>query len=242
MGFNSIGLFLKIKSNQRRITIKKRAFNLEKEALLASGIREKRKIVVYSAKLDQLHQQFISQVTPTTDPVVKARSLFNWLWIEKPTRYKSHGPFRLGEVADAQLSEEHQTVGNCLGLTLLYNCLLRRIGIEAEALYLENAFGIGPHVLTLVKTEGFLIDVENILTDGFDFKGHLANPSRIRWGDRELVADIYHSLGNEFFKKGRFIEALNNYDRAIQLNPQYEKAQLNRAIVLDKIHREKNGS
>ena len=103
---------------------------------------------------------------------------------------------------------------------------------------MENAFGIGPHVLTLVKTEGFLIDVENILPDGFDFKGHLANPSRIRWGDRELVADIYHSLGNEFFKKGRFIEALNHYDRAIQLNPQYEKAQLNKAIVLEKINRE----
>jgi tetratricopeptide (TPR) repeat protein len=167
--------------------------------------------------------------------VAKARSLFTWLWIEKPTRYKSHGPFRLGEVADAQLSEEHQTVGNCLGLTLLYNCLLRRIGIEAEALYLENAFGIGPHVLTLVKTEGFLIDVENILTDGFDFKGHLANPSRIRWGDRELVADIYHSLGNEFFKKERFIEALNHYDRAIQLNPQYEKAHLNKAILLNRM-------
>lgn len=100
---------------------------------------------------------------------------------------------------------------------------------------MENAFGIGSHVLTLVKTEGFLIDVENILPDGFDFKGHLANPSRIRWGDRELVADIYHSLGNEFFKKGRFIEALNNYDRAIKLNPQYEKAHLNKAILLNRM-------
>jgi tetratricopeptide (TPR) repeat protein len=175
-------------------------------------------------------------------PVTKARSLFTLLWREKPTRYESHGSFRLGEVADAQLSEAHPTVGNCLGLTLLYNCLLRRIGIEAKALYLENAFGIGPHVLTLVKTEEFLIDVENILPDGFDFKGHLANSSRIRWGDQELVADIYHSLGNEFFEKGKFTEALENYDKAIQLNPRYKKAQLNRAIVLDKIHRERHES
>ena len=122
---------------------------------------------------------------------------------------------------------------------------------------MENAFGIGPHVLTMIRTEGLLIDVENILPDGFDFKGHLANPSRIRWGNKELVADIYHSLGNEFFEKEKFVEALENYDQAIQLNPQYEKARLNRAIVHDKIgrnvprkprlvgrelHREKNGS
>jgi tetratricopeptide (TPR) repeat protein len=171
-------------------------------------------------------------------PVAKARSLFTWLWNQKPNRYQSHGTFRLHDVVDSQLSGENQAVGNCLGLTLLYNCLLKRIGIDVGALYVENAFGIGPHVLTMVSTEGLLIDVENILPDGFDFKGHLANPSRIRWGNKELVADIYHSLGNEFFEKENFVEALENYDRAIQLNPQYEKARLNKAIVLDKIDRE----
>ena len=100
---------------------------------------------------------------------------------------------------------------------------------------MENAFGIGPHVLTLVKTEGFLIDVENILMDGFDFKGHLANPSRIRWGNRELVADIFHSLGNQFFEKGKFTEALEHYEKAIQYNPRYEKAHLNKAILLNRM-------
>jgi tetratricopeptide (TPR) repeat protein len=111
------------------------------------------------------------------------------------------------------------------------------MSIDAEALYVENAFGIGPHVLTMVSTEGLLIDIENILPDGFDFKGHLANPSRIRWGNRELVADIYHSLGNECFGKGKFVEALENYDRAIQLNPQYEKARINKVIAFGKIDR-----
>ena len=76
------------------------------------------------------------------------------------------------------------------------------MGIHADALYLENAFGIGPHVLTLLQTEESTIDIENILPDGFGFKGHLNDPSRTRWGDKELVADIYHSLGNEFSRKG----------------------------------------
>jgi tetratricopeptide (TPR) repeat protein len=221
--------------------INKTAFDLEKEALLASGVRGEKGFLVYSEKLEQLYQQFTLRVAVAMPPLAEARSLFSWLWSQKPNRYQSHGVFRLHDVVDAQLSGEDRAVGNCLGLTLLYNCLLKRIGIDAEALYVENAFGIGPHVLTMISTEGLLIDVENILPDGFDFKGHLANPSRIRWGNKELVADIYHSLGNEYFEKGKFVGALENYDRAIELNPQYEKARLNRVIVLNKTDREKNG-
>jgi len=217
-----------------------------KEALLASGIKERSKIAFYVDKLNHLQKQFMCEMTPPPDPVLKARALFNWLWIKKPGRYKSHGSYRLSDVIDAQLSKGSQTVGNCLGLTLLYDCLLRKMGVNAQALYLENAFGVGPHVLTLLKTKEFTIDIENILRDGFDYKGHLNNPSRTQWGDRELVADIYHSLGNEFFKKDEFVEALKNYNMAINLNPQYEKARLNKAILLDKMGREekqaKNGS
>lgn len=108
----------------------------------------------------------------------------------------------------------------------------------AGALYLDNAFGIGPHVLTTLQTERSMIDIENIFPEGFDYKGHLNHPSRTRWGDKDLVADIYHSLGNEFFSKGEFIKALENYDIAIDLNPQYEKAHVNKAILLDKMKKE----
>jgi len=94
-------------------------------------------------------------------------------------------------------------------------------------------------VLTILKTEESTIDIENILPDGFDYKGHLDDPSRIRWGDRELVADIYHSQGNELYEKGDYIEALKSYDRAIDLNPLYEKARLNKAILLDRMGMEK---
>lgn len=219
---------------------------MEKEALKASGIKGRKEIVNYLGKLDHLHQEFIRHLTPTSCPLTKAKALFNWLWKEKPDRYKSYGNYKLNEGIDAQVCKDNQTVGNCLGLTLLYNCLLRKMGIHAEALYLENAFEIGPHVLTFLQTKERFIDIENILPDGFDYKGHLNNPLRIRWGDRELVADIHLSLGNEFFKKDEFIEALKNCNRAIHLNPQYEKACLNKAILLDKMGRvgkqDKNGS
>jgi len=219
--------------------MKKGVFNLEKEALLASGIDGKNQLAEYKRKLDSLCRQFSHQIISTSNLVTKARTLFNWLWEEKPACYEPHGRYRLNGVIDAQLSKDIQAVGNCLGLTLLYNSLLQRMGIDTEALYIENAFGRGPHVLTILQTEESLIDIENIFSDGFDYKGHLNNPSRTRWGSRELVADIYHSVGNEVFEKGEWIEALKNYDRAIHLNPHYEKAYLNKVILVDRMNKER---
>jgi len=217
--------------------IKKRAFNLEEEALLASGIQDRSKIAFHAAELDRIYQQFQHQMIPPPDPVGKAKALFTWLWESKPDRYKSQGSYKLDEVIEAQLRQDSRSVGNCLGLTLLYNCLLRKLGIHAEVLYLENAFGAGPHVLTLLQIEKSIIDVENILPDGFDYRGHHAHPGRAQWGDRELVADIYHSVANELFEEGDFVGALKNYDMTITFNPQYEKAHLNRAILLDKMEK-----
>jgi len=210
-------------------------FNLEKESLLASGLKDDHRFVEYRGKLDQLTKQFIGQTKTLQERVETARTLFDWLWERKPGRYKPQGQFRLTDVIDAELSKENRTVGNCLGLTLLYQCLLKKMSIHTDALYLENAFGMGPHVLTLLQTDASTIDIENILPDGFDYKGHLNHPSRTKWGDKELVADIYHSLGNECFEKRELAEALNNYEMAIKLNPQYEKAQLNKAILMDKL-------
>jgi len=208
---------------------------LKGEALLASGIQDRSKIAFYVAELGRISQQFLHQMIPPPDPVDKARALFTWLWISKPDHYKSQGSYKLNEVIEAQLKEDSKSVGNCLGLTLLYNCLLRKIGIYAEALYIENAFEMGPHVLTFLQTEKTAIDVENILPDGFDYKAHHTHPARTEWGDQELIADIYHSVANEHFEKGNFAEALKNYDMAIRFNPRYEKAHLNRAILLDKM-------
>jgi len=209
----------------------KKELDFEKEALWASGIKGKDELTVYENKLHLILHQFLSKFFPVPDALTQARHLFNWLWKEKPNRYERHGQFRLSSVIDAQLDKGNRAVGNCLGLTLLYNCLLKKMGIHADALYLENAFGIGPHVLTLLQTEASAIDIENILPDGFDYKGHLDNPSRTRWGDRELVADIYHSIGNELFSKSKLTEALENYEKALRLNPRYEKARLNKAIL-----------
>lgn len=214
-------------------------FGLEKKALIASGITKDDLIASYLSKLDKLHQRFIHEMNHIGDPLTTAKALFDWLWIKKPARYAPHGYYRLHHVIDSQLSRDSQAVGSCLGLTLLYNCLLRRAGIKAGALHLENAFGIGPHVLSILKTKDSIIDIENILPDGFDYEDHLEDSSRTLWGDTELVSDVYLSQGNECYGRGGYREALENYEKTIGLNPRYERALLNKAIVLDKMGLEK---
>ena len=210
-------------------------FDLEKEALIASEIVEENRVTDYTHKLGTLHQQFVRDMKPGHDPLHKAKVLFDWLWITKPTRYKHRSHYKIHDAIDSQLRRDSQVVGNCLGLTLLYNTLARGLELDVEALYLENAFGIGPHVLTILKVGKTTIDIENTLPEGFDHKGHLNDPSRTRWGDRELVADIYHSRANECYERGKYKDAVTHYERAIALNPRYEKALLNKAIVLDRI-------
>jgi tetratricopeptide (TPR) repeat protein len=211
------------------------AFDLERQALIASGLREKNRISEYLDKLSSISSRFMSARNLSFPVEVRARQLFVGLWQDNPKRYQRQGNYRLNQVIDAQILGRSPGIGNCLGLTLLYNCLLRLIGIEPQVVYLEDAFGLRPHLLTLLKIEHSSIDIDNMLPDGFDYKGYINEPSRVLWGHAELVADVYHSVGNELFEQGVLSEALFNYDKALELNPHYERARLNRVILFDRM-------
>lgn len=168
----------------------------------------------------------------------KAKTLFQYLWQCKPFRYLSGGNFRLTDVIDAQLDPLAKHVGNCLGLTLLFNALAKQLGLQVAAIHMEDAFNRGPHVLSLVYTEEGPLQVENILPDGFDYKAH-PKKNQTAWADQELVADIYNSMGTESFSKGNPREALRFYRKAFALNPGYAKARLNMGLTLVQLGEEK---
>lgn len=216
--------------------LEKQLFNspkpdLAQGALTASGIRTSRGLGRYLLKLDTLCQQF-EPCAAGKDDINKARAIFDWLWRMKPNRAERKGSFRLTEVIDAQLDPDIEKVGNCLGLTVLYNVFAQKFGLKVKAVHVEDALGQGPHVFSILDTAQRTIDVDNIFPNGFDFKGHLANPGRTLWGDVELIADIYHSTGNIFFEQGLHKEAVESYSKALLLNPKYSKAHLNRALAL----------
>lgn len=210
-------------------------FDLEKEAMTASGLTDEARVCDYRSKLDSIFRKFLPEDVCRFSPLTGAEKLFKALWKDRPNRYRQQGTYRLHEVIDAQCGSDMAAIGNCLGLTLLYNCLIKKVGVDAQAVYLENAFNLGPHILTVLRIGDLTIDVENILPDGFNYKGHRQNPTRVGWGDKALVADIYQSRGTELFLTGQFDKALENYETALKLNPNYEKARLNKAILLDKI-------
>jgi tetratricopeptide (TPR) repeat protein len=211
------------------------AYDLETQALIASGLREKKRISEYRDKLSAISGRFMTAKSMSFPVVARARCLFHGLWQDNPKRYQQKGNYRLNQVIDAQLMGRATGIGNCLGLTLLYNCLLRLIGIEPEVVYLEDSLGLRPHVLTLLRIDHTGIEIENMFPDGFDYGGYVNESSRTIWGHKELVADIYHSVGTELFEKGALSEALINYDKALELNPQYERARLNKIILADRM-------
>jgi tetratricopeptide (TPR) repeat protein len=210
-------------------------FDLAKEALRASGLKDEKRVLAYLDRLELLSGQFSLRTDAALSDSARAATLFEKLWRHRPGRYRAHGTYRLNQVIDAQLQDGNHPVGNCLGLTLLYNCLLEKIGIQAEALHLQNAFKKGPHVLTLLRTGEETIQIENIFPHGFDYKGHRHGSPAERWGPKELVADIYHSAANELFEQGRLSPALESYNMALKLNPHYESARLNKAILIDRM-------
>ncbi len=205
--------------------------DLASGALVASGAESTSALNDYLTKLDRLRDAFAS-AHPQADESTRARELFQWLQEAKPHRYEPGGSFRLTEVIDAQLSPDTERVGNCLGLTLLYNTLAQRLGLSMEAIYLEEAFGRGPHVLSLLRVGNRTCDVEHVFPDGFDYRGHLENMERVVWGDAELVADVYHSAGQELHERAQLQEAVISYSKALLLNPDYTKARLNRGLAL----------
>jgi len=205
--------------------------DLAQGALIASGVKTQKELDSYLSKISMLCKHIEAETTGDYE-LQKAKSLFDWLWQKKPNRSERQGSFKLTEVIDTQLDPDIEKVGNCLGLTVLYNVLAQSLGLEVKSIHVEDAFSKGPHVFSTLYTAQGTIDIENILSSGFDFKGHLHNPQRTEWDDAELIADIYHSIGNQYFEQRDLENAMQSYTKAIKLNPRYTKAYLNRAIAL----------
>ncbi len=212
------------------------ATGLEEMALVASGVVGWEEMERIRFLLNGIGEQ-VARGVPEPDDRARAGALFRHLRCIGPERYQPRGSVRLNEVALSQFGMEPAAMGNCLGLTVLYNVLARRLGLRVSSIHMERAFDTGPHVFSLLHLVGRKVDIENILPHGFDYRGHLGNPDREEWNDRELVADIYLSRGNEWFDAREWEKAEASYDRALLFNPRYEKAHLNKMMARSQLDR-----
>lgn len=124
-------------------------FSLTQAAFIVSGVDSSQMLGVYMRKFYSIVAHLRGDVKGYDE--VKARTIFDWLWKTKPRRYQLGGNFKLTQVVDAQLGETEK-VGNCLGLTLLYNSLAQEFGLSMKATYLDNFLGY-PHVFSILHAE-----------------------------------------------------------------------------------------
>lgn len=136
--------------------------SLVEAALVASGAVTETDMKHYLSLFTKVERQ-IGQDMPREDEVTRARYLFRWLWQTKPRHYLPGGHFRLTKVLQAQLAHAPGPVGNCLGLTVLYDSLAQRLGLSVAAIHLERAFHGAPHVFSLLLARERPLDIENIL-------------------------------------------------------------------------------
>lgn len=229
----------KIERLKNKLMANKRteATDLLSAALIATGVTGYRDIVRYTNKIERLCDEINKFVASSDSDVDKARVIFHWLWMSKPRRYKAQGHYKIADVSDAQTGRARH-VGNCLGLTVLYNIIAQRFDIKVKAAYMENAFGRGPHVFSILTSGKSTIDIENVFPNGFAYPGHLNPSERYVWNDEELIADVYNSMGNEMFAAGKRSRAIECYDKAIILNPTYRKPYLNKGMALVELGRD----
>jgi len=169
------------------------SMSLPQAAFIASGLD--------SSQLQEYMKKFFDMITDLGnhvkghDQVKKAEIIFDWLWKTKPNRYELEGNFRLTQVVDAYL-DKTEKMGNCLGLTILYNSLTQELNLPMKAAHLDNFMG-RPHVFSMLYEDTSMIPIENIFPNGFDYDQHKNNPQLVEWNNINLIADLYNSRANE---------------------------------------------
>ena len=199
--------------------------SLERALLIVSGCKTEEEIAVYVEKLDQIQDdihRFLRHVNhPERDEDdFKAKFIFDYLWEKKTKRFNDN--LFLTDVIDAQVSEnKNEKIGNCVGLTSLYTVLGLREGFDLSILVNRD------HILNRLRTEKGVYDIENTNIVGFGLKKKGSREEPIE----NIVSHVLFSRGCRKFDSKYYVEALDDYTKAIELNPGHAQAYINRGNI-----------
>jgi tetratricopeptide (TPR) repeat protein len=209
-----------------------RDVSLERGLLIISGLKTVEEIRGYTQKLDQIYHGFIEKLTaksPVSLATLRehmvaslAQSLFEYLWNTKPRR--CDGNFLLTDVIDAQLDPDvNRKVGSCVGLTALFTVLGVRESLNLTILVSDS------HIVNRLRVNDTLYTVDNTDPHGFDYdldeKDFLEYPSIM------LLANVLNSRGMVQEALENFEQAKADYNKAIEINPEYANAYNNRGNI-----------
>jgi hypothetical protein len=209
-----------------------RDVSLERGLLIISGLKTEKEIRTYTQKLDQIYNGFIEKLrsksplslASTRDYMTTsmAKWLFEYLWNTKPKR--CNGNFLLSDVIDAQLNPDiNQKVGSCVGLTSLYTVLGLRESLELTILVSDS------HMVNRLRVDDTLYNVDN--TDPLGFDCNLDEKDFMEYQPLMLLANVLNSRGMARERRENFEQAEADYNKAIEINPEYANAYNNRGNI-----------
>ena len=125
---------------------------------------------------------------------------------------------------DAQLDPDvNKKVGSCVGLTALFTVLGLREGLNLTILVSDS------HIVNRLRVDDTLYNVDNTDPLGFDYdldeKDFLEYPSIM------LLANVLNSRGLAQETVKNFAQAKADYNKAIEINPEYANAYNNRGNI-----------
>ncbi len=183
-------------------------FDLAATGFIASGIRNRDELESYLVKFGELVAIIGSdeKVNNAKTDVDKAEAVFNWLWVSKPNRYNS-AP-RLTEALDNQLSDSEE-VGDCMGLTLLYNSVCQRLGIDMNAVWTIR------HIYSAMDVGEEINPIENTSRDGF---GNGSGIGKVI-GNQQFIQRFLIRLAYDYKEAERYKDAFSLDEIALRINP-----------------------
>jgi tetratricopeptide (TPR) repeat protein len=206
--------------------------SLERGLLIISGLKTEGEIRTYTQKLDQIYDGFIEKLTsksPVSLATLReylvaslAQSLFEYLWNTKPRR--CDGNFLLTDVIDAQLDPDvNRKVGSCVGLTALFTVLGLREDLNLTILVSDS------HIVNRLRVDDTLYTVDNTDPLGFDYS--LDEKDFLEYPSIMLLANVLNSRGLAQETVKNFAQAKADYNKAIEINPEYANAYNNRGNI-----------
>ena len=206
--------------------------SLERGLLIISGLKTEEEIRGYTQKLDQIYDGFLEKLTsksPVSLTTLReylvaslAKSLFEYLWNTKPRR--CDGNFLLTDVIDAQLDPDvNRKVGSCVGLTALFTVLGLREGLNLTILVSDS------HMVNRLRVDDTVYIVDNTDPLGFDY--NLDEKDFLEYPSIMLLANVLNSRGMVWEALENFEQAKADYNKAIQINPEYGNAYNNRGNI-----------
>lgn len=208
--------------------LKTGACSVERALLVVSGLDEEG-IRTYQRRLDSMQrdlERHLQRQGQEGNAYQRAAGLFSYIWESQKAIY-SKKYFLLTKVIDNHFRRSDR-VGSCLGLTSLYSVAGLRLGLDLAVLSDVD------HTLNILAYEGREVVIENTSPKGFDYSQKRTEKFQ-RHDLPSLVAFALTSRGKKRSLAGDYKRAIQDYNKALQLEPNDGSSFNNRGLAHEKL-------